>query len=165
MISNKASSGCSDASGSHKAEGHSSEESNKVTYVQGPKPRKTITQVDKNSTIKELSDPSASTSKRGRNPHSSPKSKISNLWETKEGSEQTSTQKQRSRNMVNDQNLRMFVFSRLDYYKDKNNRYNGIVRILADAGFLQFCYMLIKGKPGNMSFGVTKETLDGISYN
>jgi hypothetical protein len=58
----------------------------------------------------------------------------------------------------------MFVMSRLEQYKDENNKYNGIIRILADPGFLQFCYMLIKGKPGNMSAGITRETLDGISY-
>jgi len=54
--------------------------------------------------------------------------------------------------------------SRLEQYKDENNKYNGIIRILADPGFLQFCYMLIKGKPVNMSAGITRETLDGISY-
>lgn len=58
----------------------------------------------------------------------------------------------------------MFVKSQLGLYTHKDGRYNGIVRILADAGFLQYCYMLIKGKPGNMSKGATKETLDGISY-
>jgi group II intron reverse transcriptase/maturase len=54
--------------------------------------------------------------------------------------------------------------SRLEQYKNSEGKYNAIVRILADAGFLQFCYMLIKGKPGNMSKGITKETLDGITY-
>jgi hypothetical protein len=58
----------------------------------------------------------------------------------------------------------MFVTSQLERYKDNDGKYNAIIRILADAGFLQFCYMLIKGKPGNMSKGITKETLDGISY-
>ena len=57
----------------------------------------------------------------------------------------------------------MFVTSKLDQYKTKG-KYNGIIRILADPGFLQYCYMLIKGKPGNMSVGTTKETLDGIEY-
>jgi RNA-directed DNA polymerase len=46
-----------------------------------------------------------------------------------------------------------------------DGKYNGIIRILADPAYLQFCYMLIKSKPGNMSRGLTKETLDGISYS
>jgi hypothetical protein len=58
----------------------------------------------------------------------------------------------------------MFVLSQLEKYKNTEGKYNGIVRILADPGFLQFCYMLIKGKPGNMSPGTTMETLDGLSY-
>lgn len=58
----------------------------------------------------------------------------------------------------------MFVISQLEQYKNIDGKYNAIIRILADAGFLQFCYMLIKGKQGNMSRGVTKETLDGITY-
>jgi len=114
-------------------------------------------------------DLSASTSrnsidKRGRSPRSSPDPKDPNSRKTKGGSEKTSVKKQGSRSMVNNQNLRMFVQSRLDIYKNDQDKYNGIIRILADAGFLQFCYMLIKGKPGNMSKGATKETLDGISY-
>lgn len=66
--------------------------------------------------------------------------------------------------MVNNQSLRMFVMSQLEQYKTHDGRYNAIIRILADAGFLQYCYMLIKGKTGNMSKGITKETLDGITY-
>lgn len=43
MISNlKANSRCSDTASSLETEGHSSEESNKVTCVQEPKPEKTI---------------------------------------------------------------------------------------------------------------------------
>ena len=58
----------------------------------------------------------------------------------------------------------MFVLSELGQYKDRNGKYNGIVRILANAEFLQYCYMLIKGKLGNMSPGIRKETLDGLTY-
>jgi group II intron reverse transcriptase/maturase len=155
---------CSDPSSCLKAEDHSNEESNKVTCVQGPKSIKTISIKDKNSIIKELSDLSASTSKRRRNSHSSPEPKIPNSRKTKGSSEKSPIRKQGSRSMVSNQNLRMFVMSRLEQYKDENNKYNGIIRILADPGFLQFCYMLIKGKPGNMSAGITRETLDGISY-
>lgn len=55
------------------------------------------------------------------------------------------------------------MISQLERYKDSIGKYNALIRILADAGFLQVCYLLIKGKPGNMSKGMTKETLDGIS--
>ena len=72
--------------------------------------------------------------------------------------------KQGSRSMVTNQSLRMFVISQLKRYKTEDGKYNAIIRILADAGFLQFCYMLIKGKAGNMSKGTTNETLDGITY-
>lgn len=58
----------------------------------------------------------------------------------------------------------MLVSSKLSQFRRRDNKYNGIVRILADPGFLQYCYMLIKGKPGNMSKGTTKETLDGLTY-
>lgn len=152
------------------AECHSSEESNKITNVQESKSGKTISnKKDKNDRVRKPSDLSAYTSnsntgKRRQNPHSSPDPKRPNSCETKGGSEKTPVKNQRSRSMVNNLNLRMFVESKLDQYKNDQDKYNGIIRILADAGFLQFCYMLIKGKPGNMSKGATKETLDGITY-
>jgi len=146
------------------AEGRSSEESNNVTCVQEPKPRKTISPKleERNDTRKELLDLNASKCMRGQNPHSSRERKILNSH-MKEGSVESSTLAQGSRSKVSNLSLRTFVISQLEYCKDKDERYNGLVRILADAGFLQYCYMLIKGKPGNMSKGTTKETLDGIS--
>lgn len=178
MISKfKASERSTDFCGSLETECHSSEESNKITNVQESKSEKSISGVSfashasqgKNGEVRKPLDPSASTDsdttgKRGRSPRSSPDPKDPNSRKTKGGSEKTPVQKQGSRSMVTNQNLRMFVQSRLDLYKNDHDRYNGIIRILADAGFLQFCYMLIKGKPGNMSKGATKETLDGISY-
>jgi len=135
--------------------------------VQEPKSSKTISSTrteDKNSKIREPSDLSASTCKRRRSPHSSLERKTPNLSVVKGGSENTLAQKRGSRSMVTNQNLRMFVTSQLKTYIGKDDKYNGIIRILADAGYLQFCYMLIKGKPGNMSKGTTKETLDGLTY-
>lgn len=154
---------CSDLGSCLKAEGHSNKESNEVTYVQEPKLDKTITLIVKNDTVRELSDLSASTCKRRRSSNSSPERKILNA-QTKENSEKVPTNKRGSRSMVNNQNLRMFVLSKLDQYRSKESKYNGIIIILADVEFLQYCYMLIKGKPGNMSAGVTKETLYGITY-
>nr|YP_009568394.1 hypothetical protein [Orbilia oligospora]QBL02024.1 hypothetical protein [Orbilia oligospora] len=74
------------------------------------------------------------------------------------------TQRTRKTVSITNENLRSFVQSKLDQYKDVDDRFNGIIKILADPGYLQFCYMLIKGKPGNMSKGITNETLDGIKY-
>ena len=171
MISNlKVSGGCTDSTNSLQADGHSREESNIVTYAQEPKPGETISPNDKTlsekkDTSRELLDLNASTnkSKRGQSPHSSEERKSPNS-QAKGGSAKSSTLKQGSRSMVSNQSLRMLVMSRLEQYRNKDGKYNAIIRILADAGFLQFCYMLIKGKPGNMSRGITKETLDGISY-
>lgn len=118
---------------------------------------------ERKDTTKELSDPNASTCKRGQNPHSSQEPKIPNS-PTKGGSVKSLILIQGSRSMVSNQSLRMFVTSKLEQYKNIDGKYNAIIRILADAGFLQYCYMLLKGKPGNMSKGITKETLDGISF-
>jgi len=144
--------------------------------VQESKSEKTISFYPKekyeNDRVKKPSDPSAYTSKpaskRGRSPRSSPDSKRPNSLssyppdkgleaETKGGSEKTPAKTQRFRSMLSKQNLRMFVQSRLDQYKNDQDRYNGIIRILADAGFLQFCYMLIKEKHENINLtrGVT----------
>lgn len=175
MISNlNVTGGCSDPCNCLEAEGHSNEESNIVNAsndeacVQEPKPNKPLLTKSKNGIERKLSDLSASDSntpsKRRRSSRSSPDRKSPNTRVTKGSSEKSSTKRQGSRSMVNNQNLRMFVTSKLEQYKSRENKYNGLIRILADAGFLQFCYMLLKGKPGNMSVGATKETLDGISY-
>lgn len=164
----KATEGCTDLCGNLEARCHSSEESNenKVTNAQESKSEETISiPKDRKGEVREPLEPSASTCKRGRSPRSSRDRKNPNSRKTKEGSEKNPVLKQRSRIPVNSQNIRMFVESKLELYKSKDDRYNGIVRILADPGFLQYCYMLIKGKPGNMSKGTTKETLDGISYD
>lgn len=44
----------------------------------------------------------------------------------------------------------------------KDNKYNGLINIIADPAFLKACYHEIRSKPGNMSKGITNETLDGI---
>lgn len=50
----------------------------------------------------------------------------------------------------------------LNKYKT-GEKYNGIINILSNPTFLQACYLEIKSKPGNMSKGITPETLDGIN--
>lgn len=47
-------------------------------------------------------------------------------------------------------------------YMRKDNKYNGIINIIANPAFLKACYNEIKSRPGNMSKGITNETLDGI---
>ena len=51
----------------------------------------------------------------------------------------------------------------LNKYISKNSKYNRIINILLNPLFLQACYLEIKSKPGNMSKGITNETLDGIN--
>lgn len=102
---------------------------------------------------------------RRRNSRSSLGSKGPNFQETKESSKKFSTKNTKVSQLVSNQTLRTFVQSKLNSYKSKYDKYNGIIRILSDPAFLQFCYLLIKGKPGNMSIGITKETLDGISFS
>lgn len=58
-----------------------------------------------------------------------------------------------------------WIKGELNKYMSKNGKYNGIINILANPLFLQACYLEIKSKPGNMSKGIDKETLDGINLN
>lgn len=161
--------GCSDSRGCRQTVGHSSEESSEKACAQEPKsedtsipgggggedPRKTG---DKSKCTRKPSDPSASVNKRGRSSHSSQIQKV------KGNSEGAPAQKQKSRSKVSNLNLRTFVTNRLDNYKNKEEKYNGLIRILADVAFLQYCWLLIKGNPGNMTKGATAETLDGLTY-
>ena len=48
-------------------------------------------------------------------------------------------------------------------YKNKQNNYNGLIRLISRPEFLIACYEEIKGKPGNMTPGMDKTTLDGLS--
>lgn len=50
----------------------------------------------------------------------------------------------------------------INKYMNKDLKYNGLINIIADPIFLWACYDAIKSKPGNMSQGITHETLDGI---
>lgn len=143
-----------------------------MTQAQESNPNETITVLKnsekKNDITRKTLDLTAESSTfgvtRGRNSHSSPDLKGPESQETKESSKKSSTQKTKVSQLISNQTLRTFVQLKLDSYKTKDDKYNGIIRILADPVFLQFCYLLIKGKPGNMSRGISKETLDGISF-
>lgn len=65
--------------------------------------------------------------------------------------------------VTSERELRMLVARRLNDFRQRNGKFNGIIRIIADADFLKGCYSLIKGNPGNMTPGSTKVTLDGIT--
>jgi len=55
------------------------------------------------------------------------------------------------------------VSKRLKKYVNKENKYYNINALLGDPYFLIACYEDIKGKPGNMTRGITYYTLDGIN--
>lgn len=54
------------------------------------------------------------------------------------------------------------VAQKLNNYQTKDGKYNKVLQLVSDPYFLIACYNEIKGKPGNMTKGTTKETLDGI---
>nr|YP_010836056.1 hypothetical protein QLP54_mgp10 [Phyllosticta yuccae]WGC90071.1 hypothetical protein [Phyllosticta yuccae] len=56
------------------------------------------------------------------------------------------------------------VAQKLNNYLTKDGKYNKIIHLMSDPYFLIACYNEIKGKPGNMTKGTTKETLDGIKF-
>lgn len=45
----------------------------------------------------------------------------------------------------------------------KNHKYYKLLEILSNPYFLERCYSEIRSKPGNMTKGTDKETLDGIN--
>jgi len=55
------------------------------------------------------------------------------------------------------------VKKELQTYSNKQNVYNGLINILENPAFLVACYEEIRGKPGNMTKGSVKETLDGLT--
>jgi group II intron reverse transcriptase/maturase len=55
------------------------------------------------------------------------------------------------------------IRNELTKFKNSEGKYNGIIKIIANPAFLFECYKIIKSKPGNMSPGITPETLDGIN--
>ena len=56
------------------------------------------------------------------------------------------------------------VRKELQLYLDKRGSYNGLINILKNPEYLVACYESIRGKPGNMTKGSTKETLDGLTW-
>lgn len=57
------------------------------------------------------------------------------------------------------------VAPKLDDLITPDMKYNNIVKnIISDPYFLIECYDTIRGKPGNMTRGIEKTTLDGINF-
>lgn len=52
--------------------------------------------------------------------------------------------------------------NRISQLQKEHQKFYNLVSLLYDVNFLVSCYMMIRGKPGNMSPGYTPETLDGI---
>jgi len=153
---------------------HPNEGSNHITYAQEPTPEKTLSnstptkqEEDRNGELLPPRDPSASgkkpPAKRRRSSHSSPEPKGKDN-KAKGNREKNPLESLGSRNISNE-TLRTLVQTQLDSYRDRNKLYNGIINILSDPYFLQGCYIRIKSKPGNMSRGISSETLDKINFN
>lgn len=104
---------------------------------------------------------------RGRSFHSS--------VTAKESSRKSSTQSKHDSDLKDADSLNLAIGSdspmsvsswtkkELNKYLNNNGKYNGLINILANPLFLQACYLEIKSKPGNMSKGITDETLDDVN--
>lgn len=90
------------------------------------------------------------------------KSQVAKVLNNKKVSDLTSSKTQKVRKSVS---LVTLVQKELQLYKNKQGIYKGLVNILKKPEFMVACYEDIKGKPGNMTIGSTKETLDGIDWN
>lgn len=60
--------------------------------------------------------------------------------------------------------LATIVAEKLSSYQTHDGKYNRIMQLVTDPLFLVACYEEIKGKPGNMTKGIKRETLDGLSF-
>lgn len=60
--------------------------------------------------------------------------------------------------------LTTIVAQNLSDFETHDFKYKKIIQLITDPYFLIRCYDEIKGKPGNMTRGVTKETLDGLNF-
>lgn len=52
--------------------------------------------------------------------------------------------------------------TKLNELRNKDGKYNGLIHVISDPEILYAAYLLIKSKPGNMTHGPDKSTLDGI---
>lgn len=60
--------------------------------------------------------------------------------------------------------LTTIVAQKLSDFETHDLKYNKIIQLITDPYFLIRCYEEIKGKPGNMTRGASKETLDGLNF-
>lgn len=61
-------------------------------------------------------------------------------------------------------NLTNIISQRLDDFRTHDNKFNKFIKLLSDPYFLVACYEDIRGKQGNMTRGIGKETLDGLRW-
>jgi group II intron reverse transcriptase/maturase len=64
---------------------------------------------------------------------------------------------------VKDVSVQIWLKTVLTTYRDNDDKYNGLIKIISNPTFLKAAYQLIKGKKGNMTPSNNNETLDGIS--
>jgi group II intron reverse transcriptase/maturase len=63
-------------------------------------------------------------------------------------------------NVASMQMVRLLVNSK----KMPNGRFKDLISIIANESLLRTCYQWIRGKPGNMTPGIDRETLDGAAH-
>jgi len=63
---------------------------------------------------------------------------------------------------VNNNAILIDLHNKIQEYKQHHQKIFNLSSIFTDPHFLISCYNQIKGKSGNMSPGISKETLDGI---
>ena len=85
---------------------------------------------------------------------------VAKVLKNKKVSDLTSSQ---TRKVGKSVSLVTLVQKELQLYRDKQGIYNGLINILKKPEYLVACYESIRGKPGNMTKGSTKGTLDGLS--
>ena len=59
--------------------------------------------------------------------------------------------------------LASIVLPKLDRSRTYDGKYNNLIHMISDTKFMVACYNEIKGNPGNMTPGSSRETLDGIN--
>jgi hypothetical protein len=60
-------------------------------------------------------------------------------------------------------NLTYIISQKLEEFRTHDNKYNKFIKLISDPFFLIACYEEIRGKQGNMTKGIKKETLDGLN--
>lgn len=82
----------------------------------------------------------------------------------KKNIEGKSDSKDKSTSKITSGNLPVVVYKKLNELKGHDDKFSKINLILGDPYFLIQCYEIIKSKPGNMTAGSNKATLDKLNF-